>query len=227
MNKPHITCYMMTSIDGRIDCEVTGSLPGVEEYYPLLEKLNFDASVSGRVTAELEIAEKGKFTSVTHTPVLSETFSNKSSAGDKFEIITDTKGSLLWKDNAEYDEHILIVTSEQVTKEYLAYLDEKKISYVATGKDGIDLARAMEILNVTFGVKTVGVVGGAAINTAFLDAGLLDEVIILIGAGIDGRAEFPPVFNRVQNKAVTPMELVDVKAYNSGAVCIRYKIKNN
>ena len=225
MNKPQITCYMMTSVDGRIDCEMTGSLPGVEEYYPLLSELNFDAVISGRVTAELEIAEKGKFTSVTQTPVLCETDSNKSVAGEKLEIITDTKGTLLWKDNAEYDEHILIIMSEQVTKEYLAYLDEKGISYIVAGKDSIDLVYAMEVLKDTFGVDTAGVVGGAAINTAFLDAGLLDEIIILIGAGIDGRAAFPPVFNRVENKAVTPLKLVDVKAYDSGAVCIRYKTK--
>ncbi len=224
MNKPYMTCYMMTSVDGRIDCEMTGSLPGVEEYDPLLNELGFDACISGRVTAELEIAEKGKFTSATHTPVLCETVSNKSTAGEKLEVITDTKGTLLWKDNAEYDEHIVIITSEEVTEEYLAYLDEKGISYIVAGKGGIDLARAMAILADTFGVKRAGVVGGAAINTAFLDSGLLDEVILLIGAGIDGRAAFPPVFNRPENKAVTPLRLLDVKAYASGAVYIRYKV---
>ncbi len=224
MNKPYITCYMMTSVDGRIDCEMTGNLPGVEEYYPLLSELNFDACISGRVTAELEIAEKGKFASKTHTPVLCETVSNKAVAGEKLEVITDTKGTLLWKCNAEYDEHVLIITSEKVSKEYLAYLDEKGISYIVTGTERIDLVRAMEILVDDFGVKNAGVVGGAAINTAFLDTGLLNEVIILIGAGIDGRAAFPPVFNRAENKAVTPLKLVDAKAYDSGAVCIRYKV---
>ncbi len=34
--KPYITCYMMMSIDGRIDCAMTAEPPGVEEYYPLL-----------------------------------------------------------------------------------------------------------------------------------------------------------------------------------------------
>ncbi len=224
MNIPHMTCYMMTSVDGRIDCDMTGSLPGVEEYYPLLDELNFDACISGRVTAELEMAEAGRFSTDTHTPVLVETVSNKATTGEKLEIIADTKGTLLWKDNAAYDEHVLILTSEQVSREYLAYVDEKGISYIATGKERIDLARAMEILADTFGVRRVGVVGGAAINTAFLDAGLLDEVILLIGAGIDGRAAFPPVFNRVENKAVTPLRLVDMKAFDSGAVCIRYQV---
>lgn len=66
--------------------------------------------------------------------------------------------------------------------EYLSYLDGKNISYVVTGKDHIDLARAAEILKETLGIERLGVVGGPGINTAFLDAGLLDEVV-LIGVG--------------------------------------------
>lgn len=51
--------------------------------------------------------------------------------------------------------------------------------------------------------------------------------MLLIGAGIDGREFFPPVFNRSDNrkKDPTPLELVDVKKYSSGAVFIRYKTK--
>ena len=37
MNKPYIVCYMMTSVDGRIDCDMVAQLPGVEDYYPLLD----------------------------------------------------------------------------------------------------------------------------------------------------------------------------------------------
>ncbi len=226
MNRPHITCYMMTSVDGRIDCEMTGNLPGVKEYYPLLNEFNFDGVISGRVTAELEIAEKGKFAPQDNTAVLCETVSNKSTNNKKFEIIADTKGTLLWKNDSEYDEHILIITSEQVSKEYLAYLDEKGISYIATGKNKIDLCRAVEILKDTFGIDRLGVVGGPAINTAFLDANLLDEVIILIGAGIDGRASFPPVFNRADNIIPQkPLKLISAKTYDSGAVLIRYSTK--
>lgn len=71
-------------------------------------------------------------------------------------------------------------------------------------------------------------VGGSTINTAFLDAGLLDEVIVLIGAGIDGRASYPTVFQRADTakKELTPLTLVEAKAYESGAVLIRYKTKS-
>lgn len=45
----------------------------------------------------------------------------------------------------------------------------------------------MEILAEKFGVERMGIVGGPKINTAFLEAGLLDEISLLVGAGIDGR----------------------------------------
>ena len=35
MNKPYIVCYMMTSVDGRIDCDMVGKLAGVEDYYQI------------------------------------------------------------------------------------------------------------------------------------------------------------------------------------------------
>lgn len=223
MNKPYITCYMMTSIDGRIDCAMTEHLPGVEEYYPILSKLNFDAVISGRVTAELEIAQKGKFVSKANSQIKKETISHKLNDKKHYEIIVDTKGTLLWKEDKEYDEHMLILMSEQATIEYLEYLDNLGISYIVTGKEKVDLHRAMEILYSTFKIQNIGIVGGSKINTAFLDAGLLDEVIILIGAGIDGRSTFPTVFERNEDKPLKPLKLVEAKSYKNGAVLIRYK----
>ena len=61
MKKPYIICHMMTSVDGRIDCAMTSQLPGVDDYYGTLNELNIPTTVSGRVTAELELAEPGFF----------------------------------------------------------------------------------------------------------------------------------------------------------------------
>lgn len=220
MKKPYIVCHMMTAVDGRIDCAMTEHLPGVQEYYDTLDALDAPTRISGRVTAQLEMAS-GTFASAAATPLGQEGFSKAASAAG-YEVVIDTHGTLLW-DSAEDERPLLIVTSEQVSKEYLAYLDGQHISWIAAGKDKVDLPRACEILAEEFGVKRAAVVGGGHINAGFLAAGLLDEVSILIGAGIDGRGGMSAVFDGLpMDRDVTPLWLTKVQQYASGAVWLRY-----
>lgn len=222
MKKPYIVCHMMTSLDGRIDCAMTEQLPGVDDYYRTLEALNVPTTVSGRVTAQLEMALPGEFQASDPAPVGKEAFSKKTDA-PSYEVVADTRGKLLWPDAGEPEKPLLILTSEQVPQEYLTYLADRNISWIAAGKERIDLARAAEILATEFGVERMAVVGGSAINTSFLDSGLLDEVSILIGAGIDGRGGMPAVFDGLPMvHPVIPLGLTDVQKFDSGAVWLRY-----
>lgn len=216
---------MMTSVDGRIDCAMTSQLPGVDDYYSTLDALDTPSTVSGRVTAELELAEPGTFKSEESTPFGREGFSRIADAAG-YEIVTDTHGKLLWPDAYDMEKPYLIITSEQVSQEYLDYLDRQHISWIACGKDRIDIPRACEILCEKFGVKRMSVVGGPAINTAFLNEGLLDEISILIGAGVDGRQDMPSVFDgRCMDFPLTQLKLSDVRKFDSGAVWLRYKTR--
>ena len=108
MNKPYIVCYMMTSVDGRIDCDMVGQLAGVEDYYPLLEELGLQSAVSGKTTARLELAEAGAFQCGNDSPLGKETVSKKTDSSNGYTIVLDTKGTLLWKHDSEYEKpHIL------------------------------------------------------------------------------------------------------------------------
>ena len=224
MKKPYIVCHMMTSLDGRIDCAMTEQLPGVDDYYQTLEALQAPTTVSGRVTAQLEMALPEEFRASDPTPVDKEAFSKKVDAPG-YEVVAYTHGKLLWPDVGEPEKPLLILTSEQVPQEYLNYLDSRNISWIAVGRERIDLARAAEILAEEFGVERMAVVGGSAINTSFLDAGLLDEVSILMGTGIDGRGGMPAVFDGLpMSHPVIPLCLTDVQKFDSGAVWLRYSI---
>ena len=225
MKKPYIVCHMMTAVDGRIDCAMTEQLPGVQEYYDTLDALDAPGRVSGRVTAQLEMALPGTFESKTVTPLGEEKFSCAAKAPG-YEIVVDTRGTLLWNDAGDDTRPLLVLCSEQVSREYLAYLDARHISWIACGKQHVDLARACEILAGQFGVERMAVVGGGHINAAFLAAGLLDEVSILIGAGIDGRGGMAAVFDGLpMDRPVTPLRLTSVKPYDSGAVWLRYDVQ--
>ena len=224
MNKPYIICHMMTAVDGRIDCAMTEQLPGVQEYYNTLDSFNALTRVSGRVTAELEMALPGGFSSKVSTPFGKEAF-YKAAAANGYEVVVDTHGTLLWEDQTDAQRPILVLTSENVSQEYLDYLKENHISWIACGKEHIDLKRACEILADDFGVERMAVVGGGHINAGFLAAGLLDEVSILIGAGIDGRGGMSAVFDGLPTgRPVTPLKLEQVQPFESGAVWIRYRV---
>lgn len=223
MKKPYIICHMMTSIDGRIDCAMTSKLCGVNDYYTTLDKIDVPTTVSGRVTAELEMAEPGEFIPKNEEIYGKEGFSKKKDAAG-YEIVVDTKGKLLWSDSLGMEKPYLIITSAQVTKEYLKYLDQQNISWIVSGTDHVDLTRATELLFEQFGVERMGIVGGPKINTAFLEAGLLDEISLLIGAGIDGRGGMPAVFDGLDMEHdVVSLKLMDVKKFSSDAVWLRYQ----
>lgn len=225
MNKPYIICHMMTSVDGRIDCAMTEHLPGVQEYYDTLDELEVPSRISGRVTAQLEMSLSGEFHAEKNEPFGREGFSKAASA-EGYEIVTDTNGTLLWEDDNGSDRPLLIIMSEKASREYIEYLNGQHISWIVCGKESIDLGRACEILFKEFGVKRAAVVGGGHINAAFLAAGLLDEVSILIGAGIDGRGGMAAVFDGLpMDRPVTPLKLSDVRQYQSGAVWLRYIVK--
>ena len=222
MSKPYIICHMMTAVDGRIDCAMTENLPGVQEYYSTLNALGAPTHVSGRVTAELEMALPGKFSCGTATPLGREAYF-KAADVDGYEVIVDTHGTLLWNDQSGEENPILVLTCPLVSREYLEYLEKMHISWIACGGESIDLPRACEILADAFGVRRMAVVGGGHINAGFLAAGLLDEVSILIGAGIDGRGGMSAVFDGLPaGRAVTPLKLTGVQSFESGAVWVRY-----
>lgn len=225
MNRPYIVCHMMTSVDGRIDCAMTENLPGVQEYYDTLDELGAPSRVSGRVTAQLEMALPGEFHSENSEPYGAEGFS-KSASAEGYEIVMDTNGTLLWEDDPSSRRPLLIVMSEKASRSYIDYLNGQNISWIVCGKKRIDLKRVCEILSEEFGVNKMAVVGGGHINAGFLAEGLLDEVSVLIGAGIDGRGGMAAVFDGLpQERPVTPLKLSYVRKYPSGAVWLRYTVK--
>ena len=223
MSKPYIICHMMTAVDGRIDCAMMEQLPGVQEYYSTLDSFDAPTRVSGRVTAEFEMALPGRFSSKVSMPLGKEAF-HKAAAADGYEVVVDTHGSLLWEDQTDAQRPILVLTSENVNQEYLDYLAENHISWIACGKEHINLKRACEILAGDFAVERMAVVGGGHINAGFLAAGLLDEVSVLIGAGVDGRGGMSAVFDGLpMDRPVTQLKLEQVQSFESGAVWIRYR----
>lgn len=208
---------MMTSVDGRIDCGMTAQLQGNNTYYSALDEIDTPTRISGRVTAQTELSN-GQLLSSSASPINKETF-YQNTVADAYEIVMDTKGRTGWGDDCGSSKPYLIITSEQASTDYLTDLDNKGISWIATGKEQIDLARAMEILQNKFGVERLAIVGGGKINGGFLEAGLIDEISIVIGPDADGRVNQPSLFDgRAENQQPIDLKLKAVRSFDDGAV---------
>ncbi len=204
--KPYIISHMMMSVDGRIDCPMVAQISG-EEYYTALESFGSSSNLSGRVTAALECAAVKEETPVCSDIVLGKESVHKEVESEEYSIVVDTHGRLQMV-SGEADGHpLLVVMSENITEAHLKMLRKNHVSWIATGKEHIDLHRAMEILNEQFAVNRLVIVGGGNINGGFLEAGLVDEVSVMMAPGIDGRKGETAVFDGCTWKGESPYRL--------------------
>lgn len=224
--KPYIVCHMMTSVDGRIDCPMVGQL-GTDEYYVALEKLGPCSKLSGRVTAALECDAVKEETAPETGAAVGRESVHVACRSDEYTVVVDTCGKLRWQ-SSEADGHpLLCIFSEQVPEKHLETLRGRGISWIATGKGHIDLRRAVEILCEEFGVERLAVVGGGHICGGFLESGLIDEVSVMIGPGIDGRKGQTAVFDGIVRQDCNPyrLKLESVERWETDIVWLRYTMK--
>ena len=112
----------------------------------------------------------------------------------------------------------------------MEYLQKKGISYLFAGSKGDDLRTAMHTLAETFGVESLSLQGGGIIDGAFLQAGLIDELSLVIYPGIDGSAGSTSIFHYIGKGNPSQgqsLELLSVKEMEDGVVWLRYKFHKN
>ena len=96
------------------------------------------------------------------------------------------------------------------------------------GRDTLDLARVLDKLGTTFGIKRLLLEGGGRINGSFLAAGLVDEVSLLVAPAVDGRIGEPALFDHEDEGAAKRLALTlrSVEQMGGGLVWLRYDVAN-
>ena len=225
--KPHIICHMLASVDGRIDGEALETVTKEGEYEATAAQLGGDAWICGRTTMQRHFAEDELFVSASNTPAGPQPVFVARRA-NSYAISVDTRGKLRWAKGSLGDDRLICVLSEQAPADYLDMLREKGVSYVVCGESSVDLAQAVDLLGEHFGIRTLLLEGGGRINGAFLEAGLVDEVSLLLVPGIDGRREVPAIFDfdgvsPSRTRAVA-LKLKSVEQRAQDALWLRYQV---
>jgi riboflavin biosynthesis pyrimidine reductase len=126
---------------------------------------------------------------------------------------------------------IPLCLSRRVSDAHLAGLRAEGVSYIFAGEAELDLGLALEILNRDLGVKRLLLEGGGGANGAFLRAGLVDEISLILCPAVDGAKDAPSVFDSSEAEVGQPapiqtMVLEDSRVLDGGAVWLRYRLQN-
>lgn len=221
--RPEVVINVFASMDGRMTTAPGHNVMewtsyGVDgdandEVHKLYDHLNCDALVSGSESLMVWSSDWVELETPITTPEKSNAY-----------IVFDGRGRMDW---AQTD-GLIVVTRENVSKAYIEQLETKGITYIKAGEgEKIDIALALEQL-YELGFRRLGISGGGTINGAFLRAGVVDEIsVVLAPLAIGGRTT-PTIFdgdNLTSIQQAVRLELIETKPVgDKGAVWLYYRV---
>jgi riboflavin biosynthesis pyrimidine reductase len=228
--KPHVICHMVASLDGRtLSSRWRPSGVGQGIFERLHEELAGEAWLVGRVTGQ-EFAKSEAYPAGTDETFPREAwFARRDAAA--YGIVLDAHGKIAWGRSDIGGDPIVVVLSKQVSDAHLAGLRRDGVSYFFAGDTSLDLAAVLETLNRELGVRRLLIEGGGGANGAFLRAGLIDELSLVICPAVDGAKGAPSIFDSReadagQSAPVEALTLESSKVLDGGAIWLRYRFRN-
>jgi len=219
---PHVILHIGMSVDGRIDWGVGDE--GL--YYELAARFNADAMLTGSRTMlaaystqdtphEGEEPLESRELHPLHVPLL---------------VIVDSRGQIRgWSQikREPYWRNAMALCSRSTPQQYLDYLQKRRVEYIVTGEDHVDLRAALEELNAHYNVKTVRVDSGGILNGVLLRAGLVGEVSVLLGPCLVGGTTPRSMFvapDLTSSDGVIPLKLTHVEKMRGDIIWLRYEV---
>ena len=231
MDRPRIICHILQSVDGNIDGDfftMPELGPAYRAFSRIREEYACDAVISGATTAA-EIY-RGRF--VDNLPTSSERWPRtdwKARQADRYAVVIDGTGSVRWESGSVERRgeklHVIVVLQENASDAYISHLRKAGVSYIFAGKDSLDLPLAARKLKALFGIQSMLLSGGGVVDWSFLQAGLIDEISLVVPPVIDGGVRLPSAFDDSPLAVChTPvaLHLTDVQRLEGDALWLRY-----
>ena len=236
-DRAFVEIHMMQSIDGKAagdffhnsDCK-----DGIKDYHKLFPELKTQAFAIGRVTMQELNKDKPDLSKYKDKEILEhkDFIVPLEKEAHYYFISYDSKGTIGYKANTKHTTawandgtdvicQFIEVLSEQVSNEYLHYLNHLKISYIFAGKDKIDIRTSLVKLKKLFGIDKMVLQGGPTIDGAFISDDLIDAISIIIcpcTAGGDATLFMPSKY--------VEFKLVEFRELSSSNIWLHYIKKN-
>lgn len=219
----HTICHMVVSLDGRVTGDFLTTPQGLaaaELYYGLNRTDPAQAFACGRITMEGSFTggHQPDWAAFASTPVPDGDF--VATSAPRYAVCFDRLGRLGWQSNHVDDadpgyggSHVVEVLSPAAPAAARAWYRSVGVSYIVAAT----LPQALEKLQVHFGIDRLLLEGGSELNTAFLRAGLVDELSLVV-APLVAQAQDKPLFDAAD---MVPFRLISATP-RSGPLHLRY-----
>lgn len=229
LSRPTVIIHMTSSVDGRIVSRRWSPIERGSDYEDVHNELSGDAWMCGRIT--MRGYTRGQPADDHDTTPVRRTDHIVKAEAAGYALALDFHGRLHWgvRNDIEGD-HVVVALSENVSDAHLNALRVSGVSYLFCGRDELDLPLLLGKLREHFSIDRLLVEGGGAINGAFLKAGLVDELSLLLAPAVDGGRGIPAVFDYDVVEGVEPakdvkLTLTACDIRPNGVVWLRYKVE--
>ncbi len=227
--KPKVTLLMITSVDGRLHpSRFTSSPDGTRsdwsaQYEKIHETLKAEAWLVGRVTMA-EISKAGP-----HAPsdpiAVERPLHIAAQSHGSYAVALDPSGKLHFTSGGLGRDQVIVMLGRDVPDSHLAELAADGVSYIVSEKADIDIAAMLDVLGREFAIGHLLLEGGAGTNGAFLAAGLVDEMRILVAPAIDGGTNVEGIVAYGDGLAgKLRLRLISAEPLDHGIVALRYAV---
>ncbi len=201
--RPYVVCHVFSSIDGRIEGPYMfdpAASAALGAYARLQGEIEADAVAYGSVTTKGFAGSKAPDLSGYANASIPESDYVAPHGESTYYVSLDPKGEIDWQDGTyrragRPDSHVVEVLAESTPEAYRALLRARGVSYVTAGSDAVEVPQALRKLRGLFGIERLMVCGGGVTDAAFLAAGCLDELSLVVAPVASGERDVATVFD--------------------------------
>ncbi|MCM1252858.1 MAG: dihydrofolate reductase family protein [Clostridium sp.] len=235
--KPFIVCHILSAVNGKIAGDFF-RVPELEPISAAYRKIRADYQCKATVCGAVTAAEIYQCKVESDKAGISQVFSRETWIAEHneshYNVVVDMEGKLQWENGVicrpgQSEAHAIVILSESVSDAHLCHLRDAGVSYLFAGKKQFDAEFAVCELKRAFGIDTLMVIGGGVIDWTFLQAGLIDEMSLVICPAADGQTDTASVFDcyhHLTRTAPVTFSLVDVQKLPGDGIWVRYHPKN-
>ncbi len=226
-DRPRVIIHNLTSLDGRLD----GFPADVGLYYELAARLPHQAVLTGSGTLLAAAASEGIDMAGEDPPSPPGAPQGPARKGDAAPllVVVDSRGQLTryaWLRQQPFWRGLLVLCSAATPASQLSRLRSHLVDHAVLGTDRVDLAAALRMLGSRHQVTAVRVDAGGGLNGALLQAGLADEISVVIApclaAGTAGTQ--PRLIAGTGSPAPLALSLIHAERLRSGYMWLRYGV---